>query len=71
MKKNALILCTFLIGMFSSCSNEDIQELSVANEQNVVTNRSFTVIDEEEVSSSLPMPWQELRIRLTLHSLTN
>lgn len=50
MKKNALIACAFLVGLFSSCSNEDIQEQSAAGNQNVVTNKSFTVIDEKEVS---------------------
>lgn len=50
MKKNALIVCTLLAAMFSSCSNEDIQELSATGNQDVVTNRSFTVIDEKEVS---------------------
>ncbi len=50
MKKNALIVCTLLAAIFSSCSNEDIQELSATGNKDVVTNRSFTVIDEKEVS---------------------
>ena len=29
MKKNALIVCAFMAGLFASCSSEDIQEESV------------------------------------------
>ena len=50
MKKFAFIACTFLAGMLSSCSNEDMQEQGSAYNQNDVVTRSFTVIDENEVS---------------------
>ena len=50
MKKKALVVCAFLVGMFSSCSNEDMQEQYATDSQSNVTNRNFTVIDEEEVS---------------------
>lgn len=51
MKKNALVVCAFLVGMFSSCSNEDFQEESVAVSQaQQVVGTQFSVVDENEVS---------------------
>ena len=50
MKKKALIACTLLVSLFSSCSNEDIQEQSAISNKNEVTKQSFTVIDEKEIS---------------------
>lgn len=54
MKKNALIVCAFMAGLFSSCSNdvnEDFQEQGVTANQEVTT-RYFNVIDENEVSDN-------------------
>lgn len=49
MKKKAFILCAFMAGLFSACSNEDIQEQTVASNQEVAA-KYFTVVDENEVS---------------------
>ena len=50
MKKNALIVCAFMVGLFASCSSEDIQQESVATTQQTVVSREFSVVDENEVS---------------------
>lgn len=50
MKKNALIVCAFMAGLFASCSSEDIQEESVAPSQQAIVSHEFSVVDENEVS---------------------
>jgi len=53
MKKKSLIVCAALVGLFASCSNEDIQEQCTAESQSAVVTRTFNVIDEEEVTEDV------------------
>ena len=50
MKKFTRIACALLVGMLSSCSNEDVQESSLTERHEVVETSNFTVIDENEVT---------------------